>query len=119
MGTLLRETDPEGLPIMRKFMLNMDPPRHRQYRALINKAFTPRMVDGLRPRIATLVREIVDAVIEKGECDFVEELAAPLPMLVICEMMGVPVETAAASTSCRLMVASVTRAQPGSKPAPV
>jgi cholest-4-en-3-one 26-monooxygenase len=92
MGTLLRETDPEGLPIMRKIMLNMDPPRHRQYRALINKAFTPRMVDGLRPRIVALVKEIVDAVIEKGECDFVGELAAPLPMLVICEMMGVPVE---------------------------
>jgi cholest-4-en-3-one 26-monooxygenase len=92
MGTLLRETDPAGLPIMRKIMLNMDPPQHRAYRALVNKAFTPRMIDALRPRIAELVDEIVDAVIEKGECDFVEELAAPLPMLVICEMMGVPDE---------------------------
>jgi cholest-4-en-3-one 26-monooxygenase len=91
-GTLLRDSDAVGIEMMRKIMLNMDPPRHRQYRALINKAFTPRMVDSLRPRIAALVREIVDAVIEKGECDFVEELAAPLPMLVICEMMGVPAE---------------------------
>ena len=92
MGTLIRETDPAGLPIMRKIMLNMDPPHHRQHRALINKAFTPRMIDALRPRIVDLVARIIDAVIEKGECDFVEELAAPLPMLVICEMMGVPDE---------------------------
>ena len=91
-GTLLRDVDEAGLALMRQIMLNMDPPRHRQYRALINKAFTPRMIDNLRPRIVQLVEEIVDAVIEKGECDFVEELAAPLPMLVICEMMGVPEE---------------------------
>jgi cholest-4-en-3-one 26-monooxygenase len=91
-GTLLREVDDAGLTMMRQIMLNMDPPRHRSYRALINKAFTPRMIDNLRPRIVALVEEIVDEVIEKGECDFVEELAAPLPMLVICEMMGVPQE---------------------------
>jgi cholest-4-en-3-one 26-monooxygenase len=92
MGTLLRETDPAALPLIRNIMLNMDPPRHRQHRALVNKAFTPRMVDAMRPRIATMVGGIIDDVIEKGECDFVEELAAPLPMLVICEMMGVPAE---------------------------
>jgi cholest-4-en-3-one 26-monooxygenase len=73
-------------------MLSMDPPKHRNYRMLVNKAFTPRMVDGLRPRIAQMCREIVNRVIEKGECDFVEELAAPLPMLVITELMGVPEE---------------------------
>jgi cholest-4-en-3-one 26-monooxygenase len=50
------------------------------------------MVDALRPRIAQMCREIVNRVIEKGECDFVEELAAPLPMLVITELMGVPEE---------------------------
>jgi cholest-4-en-3-one 26-monooxygenase len=92
MGTLLRDSDPAGVELMRKIMLNMDPPRHRQHRALINKAFTPRMIDALRPRIVELVGEILDAVIEKGEADFVEEFAAPLPMLVICEMMGVPAE---------------------------
>lgn len=92
MGTLLRDSDPAGLELMRKIMLNMDPPRHRQHRTLVNKAFTPRMIESLRPRIVELVAEIIDAVIEKGECDFVEEFAAPLPMLVICEMMGVPAE---------------------------
>ncbi len=92
MGTLLRDPEPESLGALRAIMLNMDPPRHRQYRALINKAFTPRMVTELMPRVRVMVDRIVDNVIEKGECDFVEDLAAPLPMEVICEMMGVPEE---------------------------
>jgi cholest-4-en-3-one 26-monooxygenase len=91
-GAILREPDPSTVEFQRQIMLSMDPPRHRQYRMLVNKAFTPRMVDGLRPRIQQMVKDIVNTVIERGECDFVESLAAPLPMLVICEMMGVPEE---------------------------
>ena len=91
-GSLIRDPDPAMLAFTRQIMLSMDPPRHRQYRALVNKAFTPRMVDGLRPRIRQMCRQIVNQVIERGECDFVEDLASPLPMLVICEMMGVPEE---------------------------
>ena len=91
-GSLIRDPDPAMLAFTRQIMLSMDPPRHRQYRALVNKAFTPRMVDGLRPRIQQMCRQIVNKVIERGECDFVEDLASPLPMLVICEMMGVPEE---------------------------
>jgi len=89
-GTLIQDIAPEGLMFMRKIMLNMDPPRHRQYRNLINRAFTPRMVGNLLPRVREMVRDIVNGVVEKGECDFVEEVAALLPMWVICEMMGVP-----------------------------
>ena len=89
-SAMLREPDPEAIAFMRQILINMDPPRHHLYRSLINKVFTPRMVENLRPRVRQLVKEIVNAVIEKGECDFVEGLAAPLPMLVICEMMGVP-----------------------------
>jgi cholest-4-en-3-one 26-monooxygenase len=92
MGAILREPDPATVEFQRQIMLSMDPPRHRQYRMLVNKAFTPRMVDNLRPRIQQMVKNIVNNVIESGECDFVESLAAPLPMLVICEMMGVPEE---------------------------
>jgi cholest-4-en-3-one 26-monooxygenase len=92
MGTIIREPDPSTVEFTRQIMLNMDPPRHRQYRMLVNKAFTPRMVDNLRPRIRQMCVDIVNRVIEKGECDFVEELAAPLPMLVICELMGIPEE---------------------------
>jgi cytochrome P450 len=91
-ATLLRDPDESSLAMLRTIMLNMDPPRHRQYRELVNKAFTPRMVQDLERSVRNMVDDIIDAVCEKGECDFVEELAAPLPMRVICEMMGVPEE---------------------------
>ena len=92
MSAIMRDPDPESLPMLRLIMLNMDPPKHRQYRAIVNKAFTPRMVQSLDAAVDRMVTEIIDNVIEKGECDFVDELAAPLPMKVICEMMGVPEE---------------------------
>jgi cholest-4-en-3-one 26-monooxygenase len=92
MTAITRDPDEASLPMLRLIMLNMDPPRHRIYRAIINKAFTPRMVQSLERAVDGMVDEIVDAVIEKGECDFVDDLAAPLPMQVICEMMGVPEE---------------------------
>jgi cholest-4-en-3-one 26-monooxygenase len=91
-GTLALDPSPESLVFTRKIMLNMDPPQHRQYRALVNKAFTKRIVDAMRPRIREMVTRIVDSVIERGECDFVDDVAAVLPMEVICEMMGVPEE---------------------------
>jgi cholest-4-en-3-one 26-monooxygenase len=91
-GTLLLDPMPEALPFVQQIMLNMDPPRHRQYRALVNKAFTPRMINNLHNRIREMVRGIINGVIEKGECEFVEDVAALLPMEVICEMMGVPQE---------------------------
>lgn len=89
-GTILRDPEPETLTQVRQIMLNMDPPRHRQYRAIVNKAFTPRMMKGLVPAVDRLVDRIIDDVCEKGECDFVEDIAAILPMEVICEMVGIP-----------------------------
>jgi len=91
-GTMLRDPEPDDLPSIQAIMINMDPPRHRQYRALVNKAFTPRMMQRLETRVEKMVDGIIDGVVEKGECDFVEEIAALLPMQVICEMMGVPEE---------------------------
>jgi cholest-4-en-3-one 26-monooxygenase len=91
-GTLLLDPPADALPFVQQIMLNMDPPQHRQYRALVNKAFTPRMISNLHNRIREMVRDIINGVIEKGECDFVEDVAALLPMEVICEMMGVPDE---------------------------
>jgi cholest-4-en-3-one 26-monooxygenase len=92
MSALMNEPSDAVLAVTSNIMLNMDPPRHRQYRGLVSTAFTPRIVNGLRGMIQETVKKTINAVIEKGECDFVEELAAPLPMLVICEMMGVPEE---------------------------
>ncbi len=91
-GTLIRDQEPQSLEFMRQIMLNMDPPRHRQYRAIVNKAFTPRMVQDIDHVVDQLVTRIIDDVCEKGECDFVEEIAAILPMEVICEMVGIPQE---------------------------
>jgi len=91
-GTLIRDPSAEELPFVQEIMLNMDPPRHRNYRALVSKAFTPRIVQQLQPDIRTMVGRILDRVIESGSCDFVEDVAAQLPLEVICEMMGVPEE---------------------------
>src|SRR5215467_954793 len=91
-GTLRQDPPPNDLPAVQSIMLNMDPPRHRQYRTLVSQAFTPRMIGNLHGRIRAMVQEIINGVIERGECDFVEEVAALLPLAVICEMMGVPHE---------------------------
>jgi cholest-4-en-3-one 26-monooxygenase len=91
-GTLILDPKPEDLPMLRSIMLNMDPPRHRKYRKLVNAGFTRRRIEALRPRVRRMVNDILDGVVERGECDFVEDIAAPLPMAVICEMVGVPEE---------------------------
>jgi cholest-4-en-3-one 26-monooxygenase len=89
-GTLRQDPSPTDLPAIQSIMINMDPPRHRQYRMLINEAFTPRMINNLHGRVRAMVTGIINGVIERGECDFVEDVAALLPLEVICEMMGVP-----------------------------
>jgi cholest-4-en-3-one 26-monooxygenase len=91
-GTLIMDPEPASLPMLQSIMINMDPPRHRRYRKIVNQGFTKRMIETLRPRVRLMVTHIIDRVIERGECDFVEDIAAPLPMEVICEMMGVPKE---------------------------
>jgi cholest-4-en-3-one 26-monooxygenase len=91
-GTMIQDPSAQDLPLIQTIMLNMDPPQHRRYRALVNKAFTPRMINDLAPAVDAMVTRIIDGVIERGECDFVDEIAAPLPMEVICEMVGVPSE---------------------------
>jgi len=70
-------------------LVTMDDPRHAQLRAIISRGFTPRMVAQLQPRIREVVAACIDAVIERGECDFVRDLAVPVPMLVIAELIGI------------------------------
>ncbi|MBI2704743.1 MAG: cytochrome P450 [Actinobacteria bacterium] len=71
-------------------MLYMDPPRHTRYRLLVNKGFTPRMINALETSLKLRSQAIVNSVCEKGECDFVEDLAAELPLQAIAELLGVP-----------------------------
>jgi cholest-4-en-3-one 26-monooxygenase len=82
----------EELAQQQLMMLNMDPPLHTRYRRLVNKGFTPRMVSQLETHIHETADDIIDAVIEAGTADFVTDLCAELPLIVIAELLGVPRE---------------------------
>jgi cytochrome P450 len=73
-------------------LIATDPPRHRQLRALVSQAFTPRAVDDLAPRIAEITNDLLDRVVADGRMDLVQDLAYPLPVIVIAELLGVPPE---------------------------
>jgi cytochrome P450 len=73
-------------------MLTSDPPEHSRLRGLAGKAFTARVVDGMRPHIQEIVDQLLDAVQDQGRMDIVSDLAYPLPVIVIAEMLGVPPE---------------------------
>ncbi len=75
-----------------KMMLMMDPPEHTGFRKLIRQEFTLPAARLREARIQALARQIVDAVIEKGECDLVAEVAGEMPSFVIAELMGLPLE---------------------------
>jgi cholest-4-en-3-one 26-monooxygenase len=91
-GITLHDSPEEDLEMQRQMMLIMDPPQHTKLRLLVNKGFTPRMVGRLEEHIRDVTRSIVDDIAKRGECDFVVEVAAELPLQVIAEMMGVPDE---------------------------
>ena len=78
--------------MVRMTLLNMDPPKHSRYRRLVSAGFTPRMVGRIIENIEERAMDIVDAIKGRDEIDFVEEVAAELPLQVICEMIGVPEE---------------------------
>jgi cytochrome P450 len=68
----------------------MDAPAHTKLRLIVNRGFTPRTVARIEENVRTLARDIVDRVIDKGEVEFVSEIAAALPLEIICQMMGIP-----------------------------
>ena len=81
-----------AMPAMGLSMLDRDPPDHTRLRGLVNKAFTPRVVEALRPHIQKIVDGLLARVEGAGTMDLIEEFAYPLPVTVICQMLGVPVE---------------------------
>ncbi len=87
-GLNLEEITSEGT---RPFLF-MDPPDHTRLRGLVNKAFTPRVVEELRPRAQQIVDALLDAAVSRGEIDVIADLAYPLPVTIISEMLGVPAE---------------------------
>ncbi len=90
-GTSLQDLEPEELEA-RKSMIDMDPPPHNALRAIVNRDFTPRAVRVFTERIRELFDEVLDEALEKGEVEFVEDVAANLPMRVFAEMLGAPEE---------------------------
>jgi hypothetical protein len=82
--------DIPGAGLRGGFMLQQDAPAHTRLRRLVSKAFTPRAVEALRPKMQSIVDACLDAVAKSGEMDVIKDLALPVPSTVICEMLGVP-----------------------------
>ena len=77
---------------MRHWMLQQDPPDHTRLRGLVVKAFTARRVEDMRARIQEIVETMIDRVVHRGHMDLIADFAFPLPVTVICEMLGIPAE---------------------------
>lgn len=76
--------------VLREVILGMDPPRHTQVRNIVQAVFTPKLIRQKADDIRGSVASLVDEVIERGECDFVDDIAVELPLRVIADMLGVP-----------------------------
>jgi len=99
-NAILNETDP--IAVRRrarrrsgaKSILNLDPPDHTRLRRLVSKAFTPRAIERLRPRIEQMVDEVLDVAARRGSIELIDELAFPVPFLVISELLDMPTDRA-------------------------
>ena len=87
-----RRTRTDSMAALNRHMLMADPPDHTRLRTLVSKAFTPRRVEALRPRITAIAERLLDGVKGQGTMDLLDAYAFPLPVTVIAEMLGVPVE---------------------------
>jgi cytochrome P450 len=83
---------PTTFEFFRRNMLGSNPPDHTRLRGLVSRAFTPRMVERLRPRVESIVAKLLDGVQPRGKMDVVRDFAYPLPLTVIAELLGVPAE---------------------------
>jgi cytochrome P450 len=93
VGELIKQLGFEDLlGLMTRIMLFADPPDHTRLRRLVSKAFTPKAIEAMRPRIAHIVDEILDDADGRGEIEVVDDLAFKLPVTVISEMLGVPMQ---------------------------
>ncbi|MBG0815274.1 cytochrome P450 [Planomonospora sp. ID82291] len=89
---LINEMPEEERELQRMMMLNQDPPEHTRRRSLVNRGFTPRVIGRLEQHIRDICHDLVDEARGRGSADFVRDIAAPLPLYVICELLGAPVE---------------------------
>lgn len=87
---MLEDFPEDVLAVQQESMTFMDPPRHREYRGLVDPAFRPRAIAGREQLIGRYAREVIDSVIDRGECEFVEEVAMQVPMRTVLGLLGVP-----------------------------
>ncbi|SDY22230.1 Cytochrome P450 [Evansella caseinilytica] len=87
-----KSAGPPHKDIISRNLLSVNPADHRRLRRLIQKAFTPQMIEKLRSRIEEIANDLLDKVQPKGKINLIEDYAFPLPIIVICEMLGVPLE---------------------------
>lgn len=91
-ATNIEDFPASDLSLMRLMMLNMDPPQHNKFRRLVQRGFTPRMVKHLEAAIQANATSLVDAIVDKGRCELVRDVSAPLPLWVIADLIGIPEE---------------------------
>jgi cholest-4-en-3-one 26-monooxygenase len=89
-GVSRKDPPAEDLEKFRMVIIGMDPPDHRLNRSIVSKAFTPNMVSRIEPLLRAETRRVLDTIAPQGECDFVRDMAAKIPMWSISELMGVP-----------------------------
>lgn len=82
----------DGMSVFTQNMLFSDPPDHRRLRGLAQKAFTPRVIEGMKERIEEITDQLLDEMEQKKEINLIDDFAFPLPIIVICEILGVPSE---------------------------
>jgi len=83
------DESPEMTEQRKLIMTFMEPPYHRTYRQVVDKSFRPKIIEGLLENISELAKGIIDKVAAKGKCEFVAEVSRPLPLIVICQLLGV------------------------------
>src|SRR5262249_50557840 len=90
LAVFTRDIPPDQVKL--KHLLTLDPPDHRSFRPVTAKQFTPRMTQDRAPKVQPITRRILDEAGDRGTCDFVQDVAAPITIAVIAEMLGVPGE---------------------------
>ena len=89
-GIFLHPDQVVPLDLNRNLLLYMDPPQHTKYRKILQTAFVPNTVAALEDHVRARVTKVIDEVIERGSCDYVDDIAIPIPLGVLTELMGVP-----------------------------
>ncbi|MCB0976063.1 MAG: cytochrome P450 [Acidimicrobiales bacterium] len=88
-STAIQDMPPEAAELFGSF-ITMDDPRHARLRGIVSRSFTPRRLQSVLDSVETICTEVIDGMCEQGEVDLVETVSAPFPLLVICDMMGIP-----------------------------